>query len=174
MATPASAAISSSTSRSWAVNVPTRLLRTWMTPVTVPRKRIGTHTIERVREPVAASTRRATRGSVAASLTTIGSPVAATVPAIPSPTATVIWRSTPVATPPSATSQCRASRRSSSSMTELSSAPSACSASATSLASSVGSSRSEPSTRLVSTTRSSRARWRAATSGSFTVATPRV
>ena len=35
-----------------------------MTPVTAPRKRMGTHTIERVRKPVAASTRRATRGSV--------------------------------------------------------------------------------------------------------------
>ena len=51
-----------------------------MTPVTVPRKRIGTHTMERVRKPVAASTRRATRGSCSASVTMIGSPVAATVP----------------------------------------------------------------------------------------------
>jgi hypothetical protein len=129
-----------------------------MTPVTVPRKRIGTHTIDRVRNPVAASTRRATRGSCSASVTTIGSPVTATVPAIPSPTATVIWRKTPVARPPSAISQCSSWRRSSRSMTELGSASSVRSASATSLASSVGSSRSEPSTRLVSTTRSSRAR----------------
>ncbi len=77
---------SSRNSRSDAPNPPSRLFSSWRTPtMRPPRFRIGTQRIERVRKPDRRSTDESNRGSAHASSTTIVSPVAATVPAIPFP-----------------------------------------------------------------------------------------
>ena len=55
------------------------------TPMVRPREMRGAHRMERVRNCVLLSKRRAKRGSLEVSLTMVGLPVCATQPAMPSP-----------------------------------------------------------------------------------------